>query len=253
MACSLSEVRAWVPEAAVRDGRLATYVSEIVETWVRDWIAEPPRPSLSADLGLALRRPGENDVCWRADGLVLAVSRHGLVAMGAVMAGYKSPAARSEDEAMLAKLAEAGLAEFWAACAMFFCIGGTPSRTTNASLDDAARIICRFGDCGFELFITRDRLAAARRALAAPVKRLPPLENRAAALARQTLDVAVLVGGARLGLHDVRTLNIGDIIVLDRNTQDALELVVAGKHATGMNCRFDRDGERIGIRITSSA
>lgn len=244
------DARAWTPDCAVRDGRIAARVSSLAEVWVRDWFASGQRPSLTVDFSLGSRRSKETDFCWLAEGLVLVISRRGLSLMGAEMANYLTPSSRGEDEAFLQGLAERAVVELWSSVMTLFDAKEPASRQAGASLDKAARIICRFGECAFELFIGDDRLAATRIALAQPVKHLASPGGRSDALARQCLDLSILVGDARIGLSAMKALAVGDVIVLDRNTHDDLELLVAGRRVSDLGCRLDRDGDTIALLIT---
>ncbi|MEQ1809128.1 MAG: FliM/FliN family flagellar motor C-terminal domain-containing protein [Terricaulis sp.] len=250
MALSSFDARAWAPECAVRDGRLTARVSGLAEIWVRDWFSSDPRLSVTTDFGLALRRSGETDLCWQAEGLLFVVSRRGLSSMGAAMAGFSNPIARAEDDAFLQAVAETGVTELWLSLMNLFGTAMALGRKNGSYLDKAARMVGRFGDCAFEIFITQDRLAAARKALAQPSKHLSPPAARADAVARQTLDLSVLIGGASLGLQEMKGLSIGDVIVLDRSTGDDLELTLNGRRASNMSCQLDRDDARIALRIT---
>ncbi len=232
-------VRAWLPQDAFGDPLVAGALAPMLDGWSKRWFAgglaleaaccgeaadAPPRRSKGVVSLIALSGAGKRAILERALGLdlsarILQAGDHRLL------------------DAFVLRIVDDLLA------------------TLDDALgegDDAPLVIAlrAGGEAMLTLTLPRAALAAAIRRAVAPVLPRPALAvSRSAALREQIVDAEGVLGSAEFTLNEVRTLSVGDVLILERDLKAPVDFRLAGETRPLRRGQLGRDGDRVTIRI----
>lgn len=250
--------QAWLPDSALHDGTVTALLSQAATSWSERWFAHQ-RPLLLR--ACASHEPDliEDGLRWVSDpdGLVLTLDAQKVQSLGASVLGLKPGAVRptDADKALLRKLASAAALDLANACAR--ALGFEAQWTTSAEMAAPSGATLRYSlhlglaKQAFELEISRQAAIAARRGALPTTLTTPTAHARAEAVARQSIEVGALLGGARLSFSELRTLSVGDVVPLDDEDMEHLSLTIDRVPRMQARCALRQDGDRLFLQVTS--
>ncbi|QXT34456.1 FliM/FliN family flagellar motor switch protein [Sphingomonas sanguinis] len=214
--------RTWLPVDTVPPASLRALLAEVVEPWSARWFAgEGLRLS-------SLRREGGGPWSWRSldAGLMLGTTADTMARIGARMLGVDAEDRAAPDRALLEEVAEDCLVDLRARLAQVVAMAPDAEwrpvvRTTSW--------VATIGTAPLSLGIAlTDTLFAQLVLRVLPPAPAGPLGSGMTALAATPVTVSAAVGRAELSVADLRALEIGDVIVLDRPLAEPVPLAVDG-------------------------
>ncbi len=254
-----ASARPWLPANAVRDERLAAALAVHGRNWVRCWFGAERAVNVRMNEVKSRSALANDTRCWsdRQGGLLLCMApgAHTPIAMG--LLGLETGAHRigASDHAVLRDLAAQAAADFLASASDLLSVEGVmeaPAKEVHTGF----RFALGLGAASqvLELFVEEARATAARKRLAGAQAnaRLKPPRPRADAVARQEIRVSAMIGAGKLGLGELRTLARGDILLLDRGPDDAVDLAVNGAVRARALARLVKQSEELRMRIEPS-
>lgn len=248
---------AWLPRGAFANGGTDRRLEQAVAEWSQRWFADRTvapfkgRAASAGSEGLEIHRLDE--------GLALAANADARIgAAGAMLdAAIDARKARPADRRLFDRLAAACFDDLRARLAEAFGLGRDarwrPGDRTEAPPDEGARAFA-FDDGDeplFSLFVTRALEVAAIKSDLRPAPASPPLQPLAASLGAQRVELSALLGRCGLTIAELSGLTGGDVLVLDRDLDAALDLAVDGQVKRG-RCSVGQDGERLRLTITQT-
>ena len=75
-------------------------------------------------------------------------------------------------------------------------------------------------------------------------------EHRDKALSHQNVNLGAYVGNSKINLGELEALNTGDIIVLEKGVNEAIEMTVNNKVTRGIECGIIQEKDKISLKIT---
>jgi flagellar motor switch/type III secretory pathway protein FliN len=240
------EARAWLPDETLRDGALARALAACIDTWVEHWLAEPRRVEVRASTA----SPPEAAPTFCCGALTLALDPRAPLGLWMLGLGAGVGKTNPADDMLLKRLATVAAADLLDRLRPTFGLNaGIKEERRHPRIDDVAFSFSLGGASNLiHLFVPSSLAVQARKALLPPQE--PPLlpRPRAEALARQLVRVGAMLGEARISLVDVRSLAIGDVVVLDRGGADALALTVDGS-PIAVPCELGAVDEAMTLRL----
>ncbi|WP_322966400.1 FliM/FliN family flagellar motor switch protein [Sphingomonas fuzhouensis] len=216
------DARPWLPADTVPPASLRALLAESIEPWSTRWFAgEPLRLS-------SLRRDGRGDWSWRSleAGLMLGTTADTMVQVGARMLGVEAKDRAAPDRALLEEVAEDCLGDLRARLVQAVAMAPTAEWRPVVR---APGWVATIGTPPLHLGLAlTDALFAALVLRVLPPAPALPLGSGAAALAAIEVAVSAAVGRAELSVADLRALEIGDVIILDRPLAAPVPLAVDG-------------------------
>ncbi|MGE0828000.1 MAG: FliM/FliN family flagellar motor switch protein [Hyphomonadaceae bacterium] len=251
-----ASARPWLPATALRDDWLVGRLSACAQDWTTHWFyggRSASVKSLSAPLEARLRANA-----WQTQDGALTAALDGR-AQGALahwMLGLSIGAQKlnQADQELMDRLAASCAADLLHRVAI--ALGAAPILNPNidAAIAPTAlgfRIGIGSATGLIELHMTRDLAIAARKASLAPSP-ARPLKDRAAALSRQKLQLAVMVGRAHLPFSDLCSLAPDDIIVLDRGRDAGVGVRIGETLIDADDCVLTASKEGLALQIGAS-
>lgn len=206
---------AWLPADTQPPAALDAMFAGVVAAWEAQWFVG------AAGQAPRLRRGGGSG--WRCNvaGLAIGTAPDTALRIGARIVGVSAEARDGVDRTVLEAVAEPCLLDLRAR--LIAVAGGDDGFVAAAGADWVATL----GD-GLAFGLS-DALFAAlvRRILPAVV--LPRLGSGAPALAAIPVAVGAAVGRAAMRLADLRALEVGDVVVLDRALSDPVPIELDGR------------------------
>ncbi len=253
------EPQAWLPAPALFDGVLADRVGGVVEAWRRRWLAAPEKSSLRFQAGgtLSASQTGWRSSCGR---LLVLCDRQAELRLAAAMLGMRPRANRaSADLALLNRLAEEAIAGLFTMLADVLRSGATAERMTK-EIKDGARdisVALQFNVSGpggrlFDVHVTPEAAVAGRKAAIVSGRSAPQLGRRQDAIARQDVRVGAIAGSGQIELSELRSLAVGDVLVLDRKVGDRFDLTMNGRRIASGDLRLRHDGKHLLLQSANS-
>lgn len=254
---------AWLPQEALRAGHVDRLIAEVTEQWSYKWFADRTVTRRGA---LAKVRPGtavrENlEFYILEDGLAVASQDTARMAIAAAMldAVVDLAKARPADRQLLDRLSASCIADLRSRLSQAFKLG------QNARWQPAERLgVLPFDDVrscalGFDgedgepllyLYFCGDIEIALIKSI---VSCLPAvrgtLQPLSVGLASQPIALSALLGRCDLTVAELKGLSEGDVIVLDRELDAPLEIVVDGQVKHGQ-CTVEQEGDQLRLKIT---
>lgn len=239
-----ASVRAWLPANALADRLPRATIESVVARWSADWFSTG-----AARLGAWGRGRAAGDA------LILSTGPAGPGGIAGAMIGEAPEPPTAADRA---KLDEAGTA----------CVDDLRRRLSElfgpapASDRLEERHVCRIdlpgapGAAGaadapaLSLSLSDALLAGWVRATLPPPPPRPPVRPLSQALEFQTIRLSAFVGRCRLRLRDLENWAVGDVLVLDRPLDAALDLVVGGRLCADAPCRLVDAGDELHLVLS---
>ena len=229
----MTSYRPWLPETAIDRGACDVPLRAAVRDWSAKWfvgrhpdITGDPEPGRPFALG--------NGSAWElADGITLILDSDAADLVGRLMFGAPDDpdALTPADRAAIDGAAQACLADLRGRIAQVFRLDAAQAWRAVAGqpTDDARRWTWRVERDGEPLLrVAASETLIARRIIAGlvPVKPDNEIAPLATALAPQIVTISALVGRSRLTTSELGGLEIGDVLVLDRNVDQPAEIAV---------------------------
>ncbi|WP_135212633.1 FliM/FliN family flagellar motor switch protein [Vitreimonas flagellata] len=248
----MSLARTWLPANALVDGALNAHLRAIVEAWVEDWMPSPRRVELRQYRGEHFPGMSSQAHSWEADEMALILDPRAPI--GVWLLGFNtSPQRPNEaDSKLMAALSTSAALDLFARLHAAFGLEGAPRTNQFKRPDDDALVFSvGLGTATNLLYLclSRQRALAARKRLAGPAT--PPARGThpiTQALMRQDIRVGAMLGCAHLAISDVRSLGLGDVVVLDRGDADDLDLTINGA-IVAASCDLAAEGDQTVLRL----
>lgn len=206
---------AWLPADTQPPAALDALFSAGVAVWEARWfvggVGQAPR----------LQRGGGSGWRCNAAGLAIGTAPDTALRIGARIVGVPADARDGVDRAVLEAVAEPCLLDL--RTRLIALAGGDDGFVPTAGSDWVAAL----GD-GLAFGLSDALFATLLRRVLPPVG-LPRLGSGAAALAVIPVGVGAAVGRAAMRLADLRTLEVGDVVVLDRALSDPVPVALDGR------------------------
>lgn len=250
--------KSWLPDGALDDGVLCDRVQAVAAEWATRWI---PLPKLHTDQAQDGEQPvlkAGDDTHFSSDGrLRLSASLACRLHLGMAMLGVAVDRNQvaSKDQALLEQLAGEALDDLAAILASD--LAGSQPRAASVGSGDGRlqddhsvcfRIVLAEAGPAIDLALA-DELAIAARKNEAQPSRAPKPANWRAAVGTTPVRVGARVGDVSLSLSEISSLEIGDLLVLDRPVDDGVELTVNNEVLPDSSCQIEQDGARVGLRF----
>jgi flagellar motor switch/type III secretory pathway protein FliN len=248
----MSLVRTWLPANAFADDVLNAHLRAIVESWVQTWMPSPRRTELRQSRGENFPGMSEQAHSWEADDLALILDPRAPI--GPWLLGFNtSPQRPNEADAkLMAALSASAALDLFARLHAAFGLEGAPRTNVFKRPDDDALLFSLgLGTATnlLHLCLSHQHALAARKRLAGqptrPSRATTPI---AQALMRQDIRVGAMLGRAHLAISDVRSLGLGDVVVLDRGDADGLDLTINGA-VVAASCDLGAEGDQTVLRL----
>ncbi|KAF0177033.1 MAG: hypothetical protein FD124_2266 [Alphaproteobacteria bacterium] len=245
----IEAAEAWLPEAALTDAAMTGELGGILRAWSAHWLRGGPIIDVSMRMDASETGARDRGLVYADDpeAVVLSTTPRGEVAIALAMLGLPLRWLRLKpaDIGVLRAFTAAAMADL----AVRLCplisdrplalspyleaprLGPRPARVVCASMQWTG------APDALQLHMSRGCAAAARKRLCRDVRQGRPLESRSGAIARQVVKVGAYVGAGGAELAELCSLDVGDVLVLDRGVGAAFELTVDGAR-TDRPCAF---------------
>jgi flagellar motor switch/type III secretory pathway protein FliN len=239
--------RSWLPEAALRTGRIDSLLEESARTWSATWFARANARPLAAIASLPTHADLGGGGTWLTldRHLALGISAGSRLTLAGMMLDTPKPPEllTESDQQLVDTLSTACLDDLGRRLAEMFALGATSRWATCAT--SILPVIeeprgCSLGvDTRTPLIrivaSTEQIVALTRAALPAPSARRA-LRPFSAALSGQKVAVSASLGRAAITLADMAGLSKGDVLVFDSEADSPLAIAVNGKPASRGRC-----------------
>ncbi len=250
--------KTWLPAGAL-GGRIDRLLAEMLRSWSEAWFCNE-RTGPLGEIAVAARSgfpPGGGR--WRSldEGLALAIPEQAAGRLARIMleAPPGSAPYSGSDRQVIEQLAAGCIDDLCARLARLARLGPEARwRAGDARPDELAGwLLC---DIGVErreplvrLFIEPGLAARLVKAGLPPSPPTNPLQPVPAGLARQSVGLSAFIGRCELTLADLAGLAEGDVIVLDREVDGAVDLAVDGRPVDG-RCTVEQAGAALALRLS---
>lgn len=205
----------WLPVDVRPPAALDALFAAPVADWASHWfVGEVPRAP-------AFERRGGGGF-WRQDHAGLAIGRDDDTAMrvGARIVGVAAEGRGGADRALLERVAEPCLTDLRAR------LDAVAGGGAGFPVAQGPRWVATLGD-GLLLGLSDALFATLVRRVLPPVA-LPPLRPGAQALAAIPIRIGAAVGRAAMSVGELRALEVGDVVVLDRPLAEPVAIMANG-------------------------
>jgi hypothetical protein len=251
---------AWLPAPALFDGILTDRVTGVVYAWRKRWLSTPGKASvrLQAGVKLATSRAGWASACG---GLQIVAGQQGQLRLAAGMLGLRRTRAKaaSADLALMDRLSGEAISNLIGMLAGIFQTQPKAERLKRIPTEDfhEISIAMQFAvstPAGrlVDVHVTPDAAVSGRKAQIASRRAPSPLGRRQDAVRRQTVRIGAFAGAGEIGLAELRTLAVGDVLVLDRMIDESFDLTLNDRRMTHRDLDIRRDGRSLLVQSTNS-
>lgn len=248
--------RSWLPTEAIQRGVRDVPLRACVRDWASSWFASG-QADLTGD-PVTTAEPGKGrGTCWQlAEGVVLALVDDAEARIAMLMFGVPDdPAAlTAADRMALDAAAQACVADLRTRLVSALRLagaaawrGGTPAADLPAPWW-AWRMTDGRGATLLEIALSEELIVRRVRAALGPAPDPRALSPLAVALSDQPVTVSALVGRSRLTTTELAGLSAGDVLVLDRDLDGAVEIAI-GSRPKALRCTIDRRDDRLQLTI----
>jgi len=230
----------WMPEECLGGPQVARPVARIVSDWARVWFAQTSW-DYCADVWVPEAWPREGWTTLREEGAVALRGGTGAILRiaFAMLGEPECPNLTTRDLRLLRRIAGEALDDLVTRLKADLPVGGS---SDHQELERWSLAIGVAGDPILHLSLDRVAVCLLARRTFAPVRSVAGLERPTAAVAEVPIPVAGQLGRASLALDQIGSLEPGDILLLDREAEDPIDLLVAG-HKSALRCSIiDLDG-----------
>ncbi|GAA0303265.1 hypothetical protein GCM10009087_11340 [Sphingomonas oligophenolica] len=239
--------RSWLPEAALRTGRIDSLLEEVARSWSVTWFARANARPLAVVTQLPTHADLGEDGTWLVldRHLALGISAGSRLALVGVMLDTPNPPEllTESDRQLIDTLSSACLDDFgrrvaealalpaasrWATCATSIMPVIEEPRGCSVGLDTRTPLI--------RVVVSTEQIVALTRAALPAHSARSALRPFSAALSGQKVAVSASLGRAAITLADMAGLSKGDVLVFDSEADSPLAIAVNGKPASRGRC-----------------
>lgn len=221
----MSRAQPWLPEECLAEEGVTRLVGSIVADWGQGWFARAPWQA--AGVWAPEAWPCDGWTTLRDDGRIAVRGNGGaILRMAFAMLGEpERPNLTTRDLRLLRRVSADALDDLHAQLA-----AGLPARDLSGGTgpDRWGLVLAMAGEPLLSLSLDRHDLCLLARRTYAPVHAAGRLDPVAEAVAEVRVPIAARIGRASLAIDQIGALEPGDILVLDREADDLVDLVVAG-------------------------
>lgn len=243
--------RAWLPAAALADGALATALNERACVWAARWFVDANAPKVTPNSAIVSTA---KDALWLASGgLFLAIDPQKLVSLGRALMRVENSLQKltPADLQLFRDLGADCFEDFLRCAAEAFLL--TPRNALAESPDanfQGLRFLISVAGIAFDLDADEATAITARRAMVREEPARRNLHPREQAIRAQSVKVGAMIGTSQIKLAEYYTLEVGDVIVLDRGADDEVLLTVDGVTSTSLTGTVFSEDADLKVRIT---
>lgn len=251
----MTHVRSWLPAEAIQRGVRDVPLRACVREWASSWFAAA-QADVTGDPAAA--QPGKGrGVSWQlADGVTLALAEDADARLAALMFGAPDDpgSLTAADRTALDAAAEACVTDLRSRLVSSLRLGGTSAwRRGTAEAETPAiwwawRVTDSRGGALLEIALSEDLIVRRVRTALARAPALSGLSSLAVALSDQAVTVSALVGRSKLTTTELAGLSCGDVLVLDRDLDAAIDIAVEHRPKP-LLCTVDRHDDRLQLTI----
>lgn len=247
--------RPWLPKAALFDSTLADAVADRARAWARHWFVDERRVEVRLCPGAAFPGAPDGARAWVSDDVSLLLDPRAPLAFWMLDLTPGAHKANAADTKLLERLAASAARDLFERVRGLFGLE-PPADAPQARRPAGEDLVFSFGLGAatnlLHLVVAPGRAIGARKALLPTAPAPPRVHAIQNALAGQTIRVGAMVGLARLPLADIRSLSVGDVVVLDRGQDEALDLAIEGARVEGASCEIGGDDANLTLRLRHS-
>jgi flagellar motor switch/type III secretory pathway protein FliN len=224
----------WLPSNAFGDSRIADLIDQSVQLWSKRWFARVGFGPSQLTTHKRGSRAATGKVVWKSydSGMAvgLAEGAHNALARMALDGRKDNTGLLSTDQSLLNKYANAILNDLVSAIVEALAIKPKDARAMTGSFDDGdyLEINLKSGAAGtvVKIAMPTNAIVPLRKSFAQSQARSNPAPVPMSALIEaERLAVRSVLGSAVMSVAEVRSLGIGDVIVLDTMLDDPVELI----------------------------
>lgn len=229
-------VRPWLPPSVIADRLPTAALSAILDRWAADWL-----PVAEVRVGRWERGDGPGD------DLILSTGRDGSDAVAQAMFGSPPEPLPEADRAKLDRATAACVDDLRRRLVELF---GSPVPVDRVQSRHGCAIDLPDRPGALRLSLSDTLLAGWIRASLPMAAARPPVSSLARALDAQTIRLSALVGRCRLTLRELEGWAVGDVLVLDRPLDEALDLLIGGRPCADAPCRLVDAGDELHLVLS---
>lgn len=233
----------WLPVPC--PGEIESAIKRIFEAWLAEWLAEVPDISVARRSRVELR-----SLHWEGQGLARAgLSQEAQAILGLSVIGGGGAIDQADDRAILQHIGVALCADF---AGFLDQLTGSSDRKPNKAgppASERTEFFLLTSSMGWGIAIEVDVATITQiRRRAAGSGHPSQLGTRTASYAAQSVPIGCHLGHASLTAKDIASLGVGDLIVLDRRTDEPLPITIDGIIPVNGSAQIMRDDN--GTRVT---
>ncbi|MEO9130643.1 MAG: FliM/FliN family flagellar motor C-terminal domain-containing protein [Sphingomonas sp.] len=239
--------RSWLPEAALRTGRVDNLLEAVARTWSATWFARANARPLAAITPLPTHADLGGGGTWLTldRHLALGVPAASRLALAGMMLDTPNPPEllTESDQQLIDTLSSTCLDDLGRRVAEMFALAAASRWATSATSTMPEIAEPRGCSLGLETRTPLIRIVASTEQMVALTRAgLPPPPARnalrpiAAGLSGQSIVVSASLGRSAITLADMAGLSNGDVLVFDSKADAPLAIAVNGKPASRGRC-----------------
>jgi flagellar motor switch/type III secretory pathway protein FliN len=228
--------RSWLPDGAIAPASAQRALADMVESWSGEWFAGEPMRVAGPLARIAAARAELRKAVWHGcdDGVAIGLPPAGTVALGAMVLGVQTAAGQRNDQdlALLEALGKECLDSLKSRLVQRLALGKSVWHPFEARRSEVAvhrlEIVAVARGLTLQLELSPACFARfIRDALPDPAPGAP-LGAGSGALASIPITLSALLGRCGITVAELASLGCGDVLLLDRATEDILPLAVGG-------------------------
>lgn len=247
----MNSPRAFLPQGALEDGTLARALDEIVSSWAQHWFVENKPIETRQSYAPEMTQLALPALVNTNRSLMIVIDDANAVALASALLGAPIgwPKLRNGDKGFACDLAGHALGELLQRLARR-CHQPRDHKMLQRppATPWTLRLSVARGTLGFDIYLSLDATILARRGPMAPARPLAR-HAREEALSRQPLNLSVMLGRSRLRLAELSTIAAGDVLILDRGPDDAVDLAVGNRSTADFNGAIERRDGGLHLRL----
>jgi hypothetical protein len=245
----MKQVRAWLPQAALRDGKILKVLKTIVSEWAMDWFNVTP---------LVLSEVGRKDSNLGTDGQLeqgFATGPAGMVQIGGLMLGFDVEAMRDIAESDARFLSEIGMS---AKLDLTYRL----SQISKSLDDDLVDNVCSGNFRQYSVLHNNKELGLISLSSSQAIKiRKSQVEKAERAstelcsidslISDSEIKVGAFLGAVEVGLADLSSLECGQVVVMQQGYDAVLPLLINSKVSNQVGCTFSVTGDGAFLKVST--
>ncbi|GIU68049.1 hypothetical protein [Candidatus Phycosocius spiralis] len=245
----MKEVRAWLPQTALRDGKILKVLKSVVSEWALDWL------NLSSIILLEVGRKDTNPELDGHFGQAFITDPEGLVQIGGLMIGLDSEALRDIAQADAKFLRDIGLKAVTNFNDRLRQLTKSPDETfaDQAGIANFRQYSMLYNNKELGLIsLSSSQAIHIRKSL------IPNTERTSSDLCSidslihdATVKVGAFLGAVDVGLAELHNLECGQVVVMQQKVDALLPLLINAKVSTQIGCTFVVTGDGASLTISS--